>query len=648
MNKTRITTLFLLPAALLAGLFLLVSRPAGMPGGLTPAAVATATAGPATAPLAGAAERTRADRRLGVYWAPVGSRLEFVFRTRTELASTAKDPEHGQRTESQVLNLSGRLVVEVVARRDREAVVAFACPELVPGLPGGTAPAGELAADLDALRARNFARIDVDGRILGYRFADVLSMPQRDYVRGLFGGFGFVVPADAGEGWTANGSDSTGEFTARYDRETTDPEGGAIVVRRTKLRYVAQRDAESMPATLEGEARGTIDARDLGWLRSAVVDDVTRIAVTIAPVEFRVVYHATLELEAATHDPALATDGSFDGTWDPAGGHTEDPAELLAERDRADWTERLRGQSVETLTAAMAELLAAGREDSEELFDLWSSARWLLRLEPEAIAKVSALLAAAEIDPKLASLWLSALADAGSEAAQGAVLATWNDGARSADVRAAAAAAMFDVAEPSAELVQGVADGVAALRTIDGVDATAVLALGALAQRAPELMAGDRTALAAVEGWQEQARRLEAEDLWLDALGNARSPRLEAAAREVLDDPRLHVREAAVRALGRVEGESAFATLRRLGSDDPSPELRAEALGQLANRPEPAARDALLTAAETDGELVVRRAALRAILRSGVQAGDRARLETLARNERDPDLRDMVQRMLRG
>jgi hypothetical protein len=79
----------------------------------------------------------------------------------------------------------------------------------------------------------------------------------------------------------------------------------------------------------------------------------------------------------------------------------------------------------------------------------------------------------------------------------------------------------------------------------------------------------------------------------------------------------------------------------------PNRACAARPLQQLATRNEPAARDALLSAAESDQDAFVRQTALTSLARKGVGSGDEARLTLIAQNDADENVRDLARRMLR-
>ena len=144
------------------------------------------------------------------------------------------------------------------------------------------------------------------------------------------------------------------------------------------------------------------------------------------------------------------------------------------------------------------------------------------------------------------------------------------------------------------------------------------------------------------------ARTLGAEDLWIDAMANAKSGKLVDVASRAMNDECGFVRSAALRALGGVSDERALQALIRASRDDVDPAARSTALAQLATRSDAAAHEAILVAAETDSDAQVRDAALTALARGGVAAADRNRLEAIARNDAVEGLREFATRLLRG
>ena len=583
-------------------------------------------------------QRARAEVRQGTFWAPAGSRFAFDLHSRIAMAVTTREGGAAERKTGKDLSHDGTLHLDVVARRERELVVAVSCPDLRTPLSAGDEDQPDLALNLAAAQQVTRIRMDEDGRILGYRFPTGTAMTQRNWLRGLYGSFGFVVPQAHGATWTERGSDSSGEFEAAYRGSSVE----VLKVERVKQRYLQQAAATAMQSTLAGQAVAEIDVAAMGWLRSCQVDDTTHIASTEVPVEFDVEQHASLELKTLDFDASVIEDAFGSTDWASASGHTEDGETAVRERDLAERRAAVKGQTVASLNADLAALLAQS-DSSRELYEAWRRACTLLGMDDEAVAAVARLLIDPSIDPKLASLWLSALADAGTPVAQSAVLNAFADEHLDAQVRGAAAGAMFDVRKPTPALVGGLSDHVAALNAIDGVDATAVLALGAFAQRDPS-----GHAAAAIESFEGRARTLGAEDLWIDAMANAKSGKLVDVASRAMNDECGFVRSAALRALGGVSDERALQALIRASRDDVDPAARSTALAQLATRSDAAAHEAILVAAETDSDAQVRDAALTALARGGVTAADRNRLEAIARNDAVEGLREFATRLLRG
>ncbi|MBL8900114.1 MAG: HEAT repeat domain-containing protein [Planctomycetes bacterium] len=572
----------------------------------------------------------------GRYWAPVGSRFLFELATRTELSAIARE-EGAERRSDQTLETRGKLVVEVVARREREALVALHCSELELSKSGASARDAELEQNLQAARALCFARIDADGQILGYRFEEALALPQRDYLRGLYGGFAFVAPREASERWEATGADSAGSFLADYRRLPS--EDALFELERVKRSYTAQRDADTMPMRCSGRATARLDEQALGWLVRAELAERTDIAAALVPVEFAIAYQATLKLVSAERGVTWDYAVDFEAVNAAPGGEAEDPSAHRAAQKRAAEAEQLAGYDLARLHAEMRALLEQGQTDSRELMELWQKACALLRHDPALLSEIEGLLRDATLSAELASLWCSVLAHAGTPEAQATLFTAYGDLALSPTLRAAAAAALFDVARPSPELLASLGEHVAGLRALDEASASAFLAYGAL-------LRGDAAHEATLAAWKSRAVELGAEDLWIDALSNARSPQLLAEARAALGDERTHVRVAALRALAQVEGAEALAALRGALEREVDIEARAEAVRALARRAEPDAGELALSTAERDTSPFVRTAAMLALARSGLTPELRTVLARIAANDVDASVRELAARLL--
>ncbi|MGE0142548.1 MAG: HEAT repeat domain-containing protein [Planctomycetota bacterium] len=593
-----------------------------------------------------AGDRESAVVRDGVCWAPVGTRLVFALDSRIELTTEGKDEGGSPRRESTNLVTRGHLSVTVVAREGRDLLASVTSDDLAVELPEGSTLPTELAANLAAFEEPTLVRMDNDGRIHGYRFPRSLDSAQRDFVRGIVGGFAFVAFDDQQREWSASGADSAGEFEARYRRESND--GAPLEVVREKLRYTAVRDHERMQVTTSGSARARFDGDSIGWLVAARLDETTHVGTDMMPVEFHVGNRSTLELVSHAQVAVELAADPFGDSFASASGHTEDPAAVAAASLEAEWRTKLRGKNAGTVVREMMEEFLAGRDDSRELMERWEELSWLVKLDPQALESIRHMLLDGTLDPKLHGLMLSALAKAGTPEAQSTMLSTYGDATAPLQLRGAAAAAMFDVVAPTAELLSGVASRVGQLTTVDPADATAVLALGAMEGRNAGPTAGEGNATLAIAAWRGRAKDLDAEDLWLDAMGNAKAPGLEEAAREAIEDPREHVRDAGIRALAQVAGSNAFESLVRIVWDHREPMARATALTSLATRSEPAVVEVLLVAAETDVDSFVRQTALTTLARRGSEGVDRSRIQRIAETDTDDQVKAVALRMLGG
>ncbi|MCA9525830.1 MAG: HEAT repeat domain-containing protein [Myxococcales bacterium] len=106
---------------------------------------------------------------------------------------------------------------------------------------------------------------------------------------------------------------------------------------------------------------------------------------------------------------------------------------------------------------------------------------------------------------------------------------------------------------------------------------TAISGASATARAHPEHVAALRAGLA-------QATDADTLRLYLDALGNAADAGAHDALVAALDHADAHVRAAAAYGLRGLEGDDVDATLTRVASQDPAPEVRRRAEQALAVR----------------------------------------------------------------
>ena len=509
-----------------------------------------------------------------LYGAPAGSRFAYALEGATSYSMQSPNAERSAATE---VRFVGKLRLDVVARRDREVL----CAVLLEGLRldvGHGVDVGsskELAAHQDAARTPFVVRMSDAGTLLGYRFADKLDGQQRNFVRGIFGAFAFTVPQPLAKTWKAEEDDASGRFEARYS--LLRDEGDRVAVRRQKTRYVTL--SASLGQAAKHSVAGTAQAefsREAAWLTSARVDERISLDTSVMELSVTMRMRATLRLltsERAVETPRVA----WDGDWRAAAGHAEDLGSNAAAEQ-----ERLRREMKNVrLIDVIAELRATA--GSDQSYEQWRQLGKLLQARPELLEEVERMLVVGQINGDLAALTITAAGTTTHVAAQDFLMRARANAHLDPDLRSAATHAMFQIAVPSPALLAGLANDLERAPRWARTEQEALLALAALAPRAKQALADGRTGVDALLALEKRAARLDALPTWLDALGNAASPRVVAVAERFLDHSAARVREAAVSALRGVESAKALEVLLSATSDSDA-SVRTRAVEILARR----------------------------------------------------------------
>jgi len=534
------------------------------------------------------------------YSAPVSSRLSFQFRVHTDYRLSSPVDQPGAETQTNGTTCRGRMDLVVADRRDKEIAVRVEF--------AGVTGAEELRT---ALAQPLIMKLGDDGTIRGYRFAGSLTAQHRQVVRNLLANFSFVVPAHVGADWNAVGSDATGSFEASYRRLSAAGSNDVEAVRR-KLRYTRMgNDLGQVPEhRIEGDARCTL-SRKVGWLTEVRMDETIHVEVSMMPASLLLRQTAELRLVATDRAPFVGPvlgPAGWKGPWAAPGGEAEDLSDAAAAQERDEWQGRLAGVTLADVLGELRMLLAERRFDSEEAYMARLKLVWLARLQPKVVAEIRHLLAAQAIAGDLAGVVLSALGKAATDEAQDLLLELHQDVAGGAN-REHATMAMIQIAAPKPELLRALAGAMQAQRDVSRFHATNMLVLGALAPRNPAKLEGDRTALEVLFDHEQQARRVGATDLWLDALGNAGVPAILPRVQPYLADPSPRLREVAVAALRRLQVPRAVELICDRALRDPEDVVRFAAVQALAGRGDALSRKTIERLAKQTEDEALRRLA---------------------------------------
>ncbi|MBI4577071.1 MAG: HEAT repeat domain-containing protein [Planctomycetes bacterium] len=420
-------------------------------------------------------------------------------------------------------------------------------------------------------------RRDGRGALLGLAPDASLPAESRNLQRALVAVLGLVLPEGGEATWEAEERDLTGLALARYERRPSAeaPPGGLALSRTRRVLSVdgvegdppvttrgslqAVLDPEGMPLSLEGEETTDIDGVGLGV--PFRVQDERRIRLERRPA-----------LGPARSVPAAAPANSL--AWEAVPRAEASPLAVGAEG-------RPRGphdsEPVDSLLLALER--AWGTEDWEAVAPrrFLALVRRLAADESEA-GRAGERLASGRLLPPSPSVLVEALGEAGTPAAQRALLAGV-DGAGDPELHALACLSLGScrrlLPEARAFLEAAVLDP--ALR------AHAVQGMGMAADRAEESEAAEALVVR-LEGLLAPDGPGGDPSPVLIALGNAARPR----SLPVLDpfllgaDPEL--RRAAAGALSRMEGQPAADRLMTLAWRDADPRVRREAVRALDGR----------------------------------------------------------------
>lgn len=605
---------------------------------LPPAPTALASAEGAAASLPQAGERGvrhEAHERIGFYCAPAGATFGYDLEGR--FTYQLAHPEGGQQRSG--MQVRGRVLLAVADRRADELLVRVELADLTLSALAGGSGSDEGGMGM-AARKPFWAKLGLDGRVLGYRFDEALNADQRNFVRGLFAGFMHTVPVEPEAAWEADGEDAAGLFVARY---TLARQGDDAHVQRRKLRYTAMAGNELHPHEIAGGSTAVL-ATDLGWLRRVDFDE--QVTMTMEELGLRVELHSVWSVVLTEHgqqSPARAGD-LWDGPFVAAAGHGEDLGAEHEASERSRWSKMLAGTTLTNLVDELAALLAADPQDLQAIDRAWQAVIWMVKLDAKTAEDIAGRVAG--LQERLADMLVSALGAAGTPEAQ-AVLANMRHTAATPALRTSATVALFQVAKPSARVLGDLLTDIDAAGELAGDPAMAMLLLGALTPRAGADAPGGGTLdrLVAFEGKSAQQGR---SDLWLNALANAGTPDVLQHAERYVGHADERVRGAAYNALRKLDNAPATALLVR-GLEDASPAVRTDAVTALSEHRSIAAQTALIRAARDDADAGVRRATLDG-LGAAARKNPKARqaIEQMAASDPDEQNREAARVVLEG
>jgi hypothetical protein len=557
-----------------------------------------------------------------------------------------------------VIRLRGTMTLLVVARRpdglhddlhdelhDELIVQVGLCGVSADQGVGGIEERSPALEELLALPA--FVRMRDDGALLGLLFDPRSNGFVNNLVRSIVCGFRFVVPQDTKAGWDGEEADPTGIATVRYDW-LDDRSEKERRLQRTKTGYrpvPGQRSDLALTYEVRSRALARLSS-ELGWLRSAQVDETVTAKADTASLRSATEYEASLELATHRLRPlAELPDLSWDRPWAGVGG-VEDTKAIADSSDRELSELELGDATFAGLLQDIEALTAAKPLDSAALTAASHKLAVLLRLHPEALEQLGRALATAT--PFAADVLLGAAGAAGTEPAQRLLAGVAGNAGAAPHLRLSALDSMIQIGAPDDAVLASVRN------LADDPDAGArlrsksLLVLGALASRQPQSESTDRnTVVAELIGREDRARSAGQLQPWLHALGNSGHEDALPAIQRYLGDDNAAVRNAAVAALRQFDTPQATSALLDRARSEPDLRVRALAVEGLAQRNDSAGLDYVAGVLAREPDADVRSAAVAGLSRQLLRnEAVLPMLQRAAQHDPSPAIRDQAARAM--
>lgn len=485
------------------------------------------------------------------------------------------------------------------------------------------------------------ATYDSTGHLLAVHMAPAVTQDTQPLLRGLLTQMQFSVPAGDVSSWTANESDSSGEYAASYAR--LQGRGNYSKQKRKYLRVLGAKGLTAQGAHEQRvlRSRAVFGMGPDGRLARLRLQELSGVNLQQTEREddaqFRVQVELSLELLEHSQVPLAALDNPLPGltTFDVILAAKNGP-ETSAEGDR----DLLAGGTLRSLLDELAQLPKTAHKDRATIQARLSA---LLRLEPGRIGETLGRIRGK--DPE-AQMLIAALAGANTTETQAALVDLALDGSLDKESRAQVLANITALDQPNK-------DTLTRLRPLMADADPEVRAQAALAVGAATRALGSTDPQAAQAATSDLVKLVnqaanEEEKLWaIRSLGNAGSEGALPALTGVLDGGSASMREAAAQALRFVPGTEADQVLARVMAADSSEQVRSAAVFAARFRESEAVVGSVERAARNDASETVRQQAVQTLGR--VARDSNAPLETLdyvANNDASEQNREAAKRVL--
>lgn len=512
-------------------------------------------------------------------------------------------------TDTMQIDIQGEVALLCLAANEREVALAVKMPVPSCGLlvGGRRSDSEQLARDL---RAGFVVRLLRSGVVAGYRFQPDTDIRHRNVLRTWFASMRAPLAGDARATWQALEWGTAGE--TRLQLRRTDPSTGATGV--TWERELVEAPA-GVAATVQGSGRLLADAAS-GWWALAEAREQSHLEVREARLHIDGTFVASHRL-LAYHLGAAGAGFDWGATWNSADGRDEvAAAQAFAEREH--WAAMLCNTSLAVELDRLTSALANGDEDSAAVQEQRERLTWLLRLRPDLIDKVAALIEPAASSELLAATLAAVLGSEGSSRSQLALLSRIDQSSLPALFRVQCLRGFFHVDAPT-DAVIAMAQRLSQQPGDPLLADTGLLLVGSFAQasRPGQASAAAFDSLVQQEPEAGDAARTE---VWLHALANSGRNEVVPIAARYLQHEEPELRCAAVAAMRRVDASTSFALLSHRAAHDPSPAVRQMAVTTLVEQSDAGVRGVLTQALQDADELVREAAVLAMQLRDDLAA----------------------------
>jgi HEAT repeat protein len=418
------------------------------------------------------------------------------------------------------------------------------------------------------------------GLIKGFDFPAGLPEEDQDMIVQLIGGLETILPLNDKALYTARQNDRMGSFVSKYRR---DADGGT----RHKLQYVDMVAASDRQLPLSTHVKDSafdfIPDTEGCWLKVLSGEERIQIHVNENDFSTEAVTHISFRKQGAlTADTSLWSASDPDALLEPFQRLAGKESIREIRRNRSlDNTLQSKGQ---TLSQLLDVVQSEGQGASLKLLE-----RYLVT-HPEAAEKMPELLISGQWSDEVVAQAILALGMAGSDAAQGALLAIWQDMAFSKGTRLQAVYAFTELKQPPTEAVfSTLTSSIYQLRT-GGQDCdmcgTPIMVGGVVIQNIRENYPGvaeqlNRELLDLLDNTHDSAQV----STLLLALGNSRMEENAKVIGRYVSDPDSGVRETAIRMAGRYPGKESTLALQEQLQLESEPAIQANILKSLSRQP---------------------------------------------------------------